>query len=92
MTEAIDRTERILRRTLGTDLIHVGFNLGRAAGAGIEGHLHAHLVPRGAGDPGPEGPDLDRLHARLVPAFAASATDRGANPSMKPGTKSIQEP
>lgn len=69
ITETIDRTERILRRMLGTDLIQVGFNLGRAAGAGIEGHLHAHLVPRGAGDPRPEGPDLDLLHAQLAPAF-----------------------
>ncbi|MEZ4655854.1 MAG: HIT domain-containing protein [Candidatus Eisenbacteria bacterium] len=71
LTRAIDETERILRRTLGTELIHVGFNLGRAAGAGIEGHLHAHLVPRGVDAPAAEGPDLDALHRRLAPEFAA---------------------
>lgn len=75
ITEVIALTERILRRDLRTDLIQVGFNLGRAAGAGIEGHLHAHLVPRGAESPGPDGPDLDRLHGQLAPAFQETATE-----------------
>ena len=46
----IDLSLTVLRETMKPDGFNVGINLGKIAGAGVDDHVHTHIVPRWNGD------------------------------------------
>ena len=46
----VSRATRLLREVFTPGGFNIGLNLGKLAGAGIDGHLHTHIVPRWQGD------------------------------------------
>lgn len=47
---AVDEAMALMQRVLEPQGVNIGVNQGQAAGAGVPGHLHVHLVPRWGGD------------------------------------------
>ena len=50
MMELTTRCTKVLRNLYNPQGFNVGANIGEAAGAGVPGHVHIHIVPRWKGD------------------------------------------
>jgi ATP adenylyltransferase len=79
LMKTLGRSLGVLRKTMTPDGFNVGLNLGTVAGAGVEAHVHFHVVPRWNGDTNfmtvfadvrviPE--HLQETYRRLLPHFA----------------------
>jgi ATP adenylyltransferase len=50
MMALTQRMETVLRSLYRPDGINLGMNIGKAAGAGVAGHIHMHILPRWVAD------------------------------------------
>ncbi len=78
MGQLIRACVALLRASVNAQGFNIGYNLGQCAGAGLPGHLHAHVVPRWSGDTNFMAvlgesrviPDaLDAMHKQLIDAI-----------------------
>src|SRR5207247_9133847 len=50
MMDLSQKMENVLRALYTPDGINLGMNIGKAAGAGVAGHIHMHVLPRWVAD------------------------------------------
>ena len=50
MMDLSQKMERVLRKLYSPDGVNLGMNIGKAAGAGVAGHIHMHVLPRWVAD------------------------------------------
>jgi len=50
LIKSLNKAKKLLSKVLKADGYNIGINESLAAGAGIAGHLHIHIVPRWLGD------------------------------------------
>lgn len=83
--EAVRLSRKVLEDVASPQGFNIGINLGKAAGAGVDEHLHIHVVPRWNGDTNymsvisdvrvmPE--NLLATYDKLLPGFTAAVRGR----------------
>jgi len=50
MMAVISKSMKVISQAINPDGFNIGMNVGKTAGAGIDEHLHFHIVPRWAAD------------------------------------------
>jgi ATP adenylyltransferase len=50
MMDLSQKMENVLRTLYSPDGVNLGMNIGKAAGAGVAGHIHMHALPRWVAD------------------------------------------
>jgi len=50
LMKRVEQSVDVLKKVMAPDGFNIGLNLGKVAGAGVEEHLHLHVVPRWFGD------------------------------------------
>ena len=46
----VEKSAGVLKEVINPEGFNIGLNLGKVAGAGVEDHIHFHVVPRWIGD------------------------------------------
>ena len=84
--DLVDLSVTVLKGAMKPDGFNIGMNLGRVAGAGVDDHLHIHLVPRWNGDTNfmtvtgetrVISEDLAQTRDKLIPLFSQYISSGG---------------
>ncbi|MBW2066302.1 MAG: HIT domain-containing protein [Deltaproteobacteria bacterium] len=86
LMKLVRKSIRVLKDVMKPEGFNVGLNIGRVAGAGMEDHMHFHIVPRWNGDTNmmtvvgevrviPE--HIRETYKKLRPFFSAVEQDEG---------------
>lgn len=73
LMRCLRQARSLLREVAHPDGFNIGMNLGKAAGAAIDGHLHIHVVPRWNGDTNFMSASAD---VRIIPEGILESYDR----------------